>query len=288
MSQPPATRPINRIVLLSLDSLYSGLALPLLAEHFQGRIVGICLSRRFGGKYGSLWTQIKRNYSRSGLDFLVYLSLQLFLFFPMSYVAGGINRLLGRRKRVYPLRQLARKYGIPVFSTREPNSDGIVQRIRSLKPDLIVSCYFDHVIRRQLIEIPTFGVLNIHSGILPDMKGPVPNIWAVIEGHERVGATVHYVDAETLDTGPVLKVSGFERNADESALSLDCRLLRLGARLAIEAIAEIENGNARAVVQDEKAGHYFSYPTRDDLRRFYQRGGRLYRVRDFVRQFFAG
>src|SRR3989304_1542673 len=97
MSQPPATRPINRIVLLSLDSLYSGLALPLLADHFQGRIVGICLSRRFGGKYGSLWTQIKRNYSRSGLDFLVYLSLQLFLFFPMSYVAGGANPPLGRR-----------------------------------------------------------------------------------------------------------------------------------------------------------------------------------------------
>jgi len=286
MPQPPATRPINRIVLLSLDNLYPGLALPLLAEHFQGRIVGICLSRRFGGKYGSFWTQIKKYYARSGPDFLVYMSLQLLLFYPMSYLAGAINRLLGRSKRVYPLRQLGRKYGIPVFSTREPNSDGIVQRIRSLKPDLIISCYFDHVIRQRLIEIPTSGVINIHTGILPDMKGPVPNVWAVIEGHKVVGASVHYVDAETLDTGPVLKISRVERNADESALSLDCRLLCLGARLAIEATAEIESGKARAVVQDQKAGHYFSYPTRDDLRRFYQRGGRLYSFRDFVRQFF--
>jgi len=288
MSPPGTSRSIDRVVLLSLDGLYSGIALPLLAERLQGKIVGICLSRRFGGKYGSWWAQLKKNYTRSGLDFVIYGALQLALFYPMGAIAAGINRLSGRRQCVYPLRQLARVHGIPIFSTREPNNDAIVERIRSLKPDLIVVCFFDHVIRQRLIELPSCGVINIHTGLLPDMKGPVPNIWAAIEGCARVGASVHYIDAETLDTGPILKRKAIDRDPCDSVLALDCRLVRLGAELAIEAIAEIENGSARAVAQDPQAGNYFSYPTRDDLRRLRRQGGRLYRLSDFVRQFFAG
>jgi methionyl-tRNA formyltransferase len=288
MSQPQAGRPIERIVLLSLDGLYSAIALPILVEQLQGRVVGMCLSRRFGGKYGSWWTQLKKATSRSGWDFVTYTMLQLVLFYPMSALAAGLNRVLGRRRTVYPLRQLARRYGIPVFSTREPNNDAIVGRIRSLKPDLIVVCYFDHIIRRPLIEVARCGVINIHTGLLPAMRGPTPNAWSIIEGCEQVGVTVHYIDAETLDTGPVLKLRAIARDPGESVLSLDCRLVRMGAELALEAIAEIETGSARPVTQDAGAGRYFSYPTRADLRRLRQQGGRLYRMRDFVRPFFAG
>jgi methionyl-tRNA formyltransferase len=287
MSRPEVSRRIARIVLFSLDSLCAGAAVPVLAEKLPGRIVGICLSRRFGGKYGSVWVQTKKNHARSGLAFVIYFALELILFYPMSFVAQAVNRLRGRRTYLYPLRQLARQFDIPIFSTRDPNSDGIVERVRSLKPDLIVICFFDRVMGRRLIELPAFGVINIHPGLLPDNKGPVPNVWAIINGSDRVGATVHYVDGETLDTGPILKLQAIERDPDESALSLDCRLLRLGAQIAVEAIAEIENGSAHAVAQDPDAGHYYSFPTREDLKRLSRRGGRLYRLSDFVRQFFV-
>jgi methionyl-tRNA formyltransferase len=114
----------------------------------------------------------------------------------------------------------------------------------------------------------------------------VPNIWAVIDGSDQVGASVHYVDGETLDTGPVLKLEALKRDPGDSVLSLDCRLLSLGARMTIDVIADIESGSARAVPQDPGAGQYHSFPTREDLRRFSNRGGRLYRFSDFVCQFF--
>lgn len=287
MSQSKVPRQINRIIVLSLDGLYSGIALPLLVEHLQGRIVCICKSRRFGGKYGSYWGQIKKNYKRSGFRFIVYMGLQLFLFYPMSSIADRINRWRGSHKCVYPLRELARLHNIPLISTYDLNRNEFVDRLRVLKPDLIISFYFDHVLRQPMIELPSFGIINIHTGILPDIKGPFPNIWAVINGCNRVGATVHYIDTETLDTGPIIKVRQVDRDPEESTLALDCRLARLAAGLAVEAIAEIENGTAKALAQDKNAGGYFSYPTRDDLRRFRRQGGRLYRIRDFVRQFFV-
>jgi folate-dependent phosphoribosylglycinamide formyltransferase PurN len=286
MSRSEISPRIERIVLLTLDSLCAAAAVPILVEQLQGRIAAICLSRRFGGKYGSVWAQARRNYTRSGSAFLIYSALQFIMFYPMSFLAGTINRLRGRRPSFLPLRQLARRYGIPIFSTRNPNSDGIVDRIRSLDPDLIVICYFDHVVRRRLIEIPRCGVINIHPGLLPDNRGPVPNIWAVIDGRDRVGASVHYVDGETLDTGPILKLEALERDPSDSVLLLDCRLLSLGARMAVDVIADIESGAARAVPQDPGAGQYHSFPNREELRRFSERGGRLYGIFDFIRQFF--
>jgi methionyl-tRNA formyltransferase len=286
MSQPQATRPIERIVLFNLDTLNSAAALQPLFERFGGKIVCVCKSRRFGGKYGSWWTQLKRNYRRGGIAFVVYVGLQLILFDPMSRLAGAVDRLRDRPKRVYPVRELARLYGIPVVSTRDPNSDAFVQHIRSLKPDLIVSCLFDHVIRQPLIEIPSRGVINIHPGLLPDIKGPFPNVWAAILGCQQVGATVHYIDSETLDTGAIIGRRAVDRNPAESVLALDCRMLRLGIDLAIEAIADIENGSVRPLAQDKDAGAYLSYPTRADLQRLRRQGGRLYRLSDFWRQFF--
>ena len=286
MSRPQAPRPVDRIVVLSLDSLCACAAVPVLVERLPGKIVGICLSRRFGGKYGSVWAQATRNFNRSGFGFVVYTSLQTLLFYPMSFIAQAIDRLRRCPSPLYPLRQLARRNGIPIFSTRDPNNQGVVERIRSLKPDLIVICYFDRVVRRQVLEIPGCGVINVHPGLLPENRGPVPNVWAVINGSDQVGATVHYVDGETLDTGPILKSAAIARDPHESVLTLDCQLLRLGARLAAEVVTEIENGTTQETPQDPNAGRYFSFPTRADLQGFSQRGGRLYRISDFVRQFF--
>jgi folate-dependent phosphoribosylglycinamide formyltransferase PurN len=287
MSQPQATRRIERIVLFNLDMLSSAAALEPLFQRFGDRIVLIGKSRRFGGKYGSTWRQFKRNYWRGGIRFVIFISLQLFLFHPMSRLAGAINRLLRLPKHVYPLRELAQMHGISVQPTREPNTVAFVQQIRTLKPDLIVCCMFDHVIRQQLIEIPTCGVINIHPGLLPDIKGPFPNVWAAIRGNDQIGATVHYVDAETIDTGPIIKRRAIDRDPTKSVLALDCQVLRLGIELAIETIAEIEDGGVQAVEQDKGAGTYLSYPTRDDLRRLRRQGGRLYSLSDFFRQFFT-
>jgi folate-dependent phosphoribosylglycinamide formyltransferase PurN len=286
MPRSQAPQQIGRIVVLSLDSLCACAAIPVLAERLPGRIVGICLSRRFGGKYGSVWAQAKRNYHRSGFSFVVYTSLQTLLFYPMSFIAQAIDRVRRRPSPIYPLRQLARRHGIPIFSTRDPNSHGVVERIRSLKPDLIIVCYFDRVVRSRVLEIPGCGVINIHPGLLPENRGPVPNVWAIINGSDQVGATVHYVDGETLDTGPILKFAAVARDPGASVLTLDCQLLRLGAHLAVEVIDEIENGTKHETPQDPNAGRYFSFPTRKDLQGFARRGGRLYRISDFVRQFF--
>jgi folate-dependent phosphoribosylglycinamide formyltransferase PurN len=277
---------IDRIVVMNLDSLCSGTGLHRFFEHFKGRIVGIIASRRYGGKYGGFWKQTWKNYSRSGYDFVDYLGFSNFWHIPTVYITDLINNFRGKTKNVYLLSQLAKKYSVPIIYTLEPNADAIVDQIAAMKPDLIVSTCFDHVIRTRLIGVPKFGVINVHTSLLPEFRGPFPGLWQALRDCTEVGVSVHYVNNEELDVGPIIKQKKTVRSHHESVLSLDCRLYRLGIECAVEAIQDIEQGIVRAVNQNPLEGGYYSYPSKTDLLKLKSHRVPLFRRKDFLAEFF--
>lgn len=277
-------QPIRRIVLFSLDGLISAAALPRLVERLDGRVVAIVASQRYGGKYGSFQAQFVRNYRRSGWDFLNYLGLLLVWFRPALGMGRVIGRLLGRKDMACSLTALAHAHNIPIIRTREPNEEAVASRLRALEPDLFVSAYFDHIMRAPLIAIPKRGVINIHSSLLPELRGPFPAFWALLRGIQPVGVTVHAIVDEDIDTGPMLLQRPVDHRPDTSVLALDCDLMRAGADLACEAIAALEKGTARFTPQQPGAGSYQSYPSRDDVAALKKTGRRLFTLSDFLRQ----
>ena len=192
--------------------------------------------------------------------------------------------LLRRPKKVYSVRQLAKRFAIPLIYTSNPNAEDTLARIRAAKPDLIVSAYFDHVIRQELINLPTFGVINVHTSLLPDFRGPFPSLWPLIHNAERIGVSVHYINSEELDSGPIILQKTCERRADESVLGTDCRLFSEGIELVNRAIIMIEEGTVRAVAH-EKKGRYFSFPRRADLAELRRHGIPLVRLRDVISRY---
>ena len=276
---------VNRIVVMNLDSLCSATGLHRLFETFDGRIVGIIGSLRYGGKYGGFFHQAWKNYRRSGYDFFDYLGFSEFWHLPMTPIADSINAMRGTPKKVYTLKQLAAAYDVPIRYTREPNDDDVVALVRDMEPDLIVSACFDHVIRKRLIAVPKLGVINVHPALLPDYRGPFPALWQAIYGCNEVGTSVHYIDSEELDVGPIIKQKKTERLPGEFVLGLDCRLYRLGIECAIETIQDIDHGIVHAVAQDPNAGGYYAYPSRSDLQALKRQNVPLFRRKDFIAEF---
>ncbi len=267
---------IARIALLNLDSLASRPAIAALFAALPGRIGFVVASRRYGGKYGGFWRQTWRNYRRSGRRFVDYLGLDYVWYRPLAVLA----RLAGRR--CPGLRQMARAHGALYLATREPNAPEIVARLRDYAPDLVVSLHFDHVLRAAFIAVPVHGVINVHASLLPDLRGPFPAFWTLALGVPP-GVSVHAIDCETLDTGPILLQRAVAPVPGESVLSLDARLLAEGARIAAEAIALIEAGTAAARPQPAGGGRYLAYPGKAEVAALYANGGRLHRWRDAVR-----
>ncbi|MFL5311282.1 MAG: methionyl-tRNA formyltransferase, partial [Myxococcales bacterium] len=72
------------------------------------------------------------------------------------------------------------------------------------RPDLMVVFGFNWRLPREVLDLPRFGVLNVHQSALPRYRGPAPVLWAIRNGDPTIGVTVHRMD-EGFDTGPVME-----------------------------------------------------------------------------------
>lgn len=87
------------------------------------------------------------------------------------------------------------------------SSEGLGTALRGYELDLLVCFGFSWRLPPAVLKTPRYGVLNIHSSMLPEYRGPAPLLWAVRNGDTHFGVTVHRMD-EDFDTGPVLAQQG--------------------------------------------------------------------------------
>lgn len=104
------------------------------------------------------------------------------------------------------------------FWGNELDDDSIVARIKALKPDIILSVLFDYILKRNIIEIPPMGCINLHPAYLPFNKGQYPNVWSIVE-ETPAGATLHYID-EGIDTGDIISQKEVTKDFSDTGESL--------------------------------------------------------------------
>lgn len=85
--------------------------------------------------------------------------------------------------------------------------------------DLGFSCRASHILKRRFLSRFKKSVVNMHGGILPEMRGVHIACHSIIEGCEEGGGTLHYMD-EGIDTGPILAVKRFQIQVTDTAFSV--------------------------------------------------------------------
>ncbi len=156
-----------------------------------------------------------------------------------------------------------------------PNSDDGVATLRACDPDLIVSVRYRRILKSAAIEIPRHGVLNLHSGLLPEYKGVMATFWAMLNGEQELGCTFHTIVDGTVDTGPIIGLSRTPARTDWSYLANVLELYPDGCRMMVDAVRKISVGETIETSRQTGEGHYYSMPQSDDLGRFTARGLRL-------------
>ncbi len=167
------------------------------------------------------------------------------------------DRVKGRGKSIAmsDVKETALKHSLPVFQPERIREAGAVEKIRELKPDIIVVAAFGQILPKDLLEIPEHGCINIHASLLPKFRGASPIQQAIIEGEEITGVTVMQMN-EGLDTGDILFQEEISISNQETGGSLFERLSALGAKAAVRALREAEEGSLKPVPQDEEGASY--------------------------------
>ncbi|MGC9469743.1 MAG: methionyl-tRNA formyltransferase [Anaerolineae bacterium] len=136
----------------------------------------------------------------------------------------------GRKLVMSPVKEMALAEGIPVFQPASLRTMEAVEHIRAWSADVAVVAAFGQILPPSVLELPPFGVLNVHASLLPRWRGASPIQGALLAGDDVTGVTIIKLD-EGLDTGPILAMRETPIDPEESAGELESRLAQLGADL---------------------------------------------------------
>ena len=154
----------------------------------------------------------------------------------------------GRSVRASPVRQLAETANIPVLTPISPREDGFADTLAALAPDCCPVVAYGALIPRRILELPSYGWVNLHFSLLPAWRGAAPVQHAVLAGDEVTGASTFRLE-EGLDTGPVYGVVTEQVRSTDTSGDLLGRLAVAGAGLLVATLDAMQDGAVVAVPQ---------------------------------------
>jgi methionyl-tRNA formyltransferase len=173
----------------------------------------------------------------------------------------------------YSVESVARRHGVPTEHRQSVNTEEFVEQVEAHDIDVVLSVAAPEIFDTGVLTSPNWGCLNVHTAELPAYRGMMPTFWALYHGEDRIGVTVHTM-VEEIDAGEIVRQTTFPVGVSPTLDTVVRRGKRLGARLAAESIAAVEDGSV-AMQPMEGEGSYFSFPDAADRRAFLEQGGRL-------------
>ena len=157
----------------------------------------------------------------------------------------------GRGKKLVQseVKKYALKAGIKVLEYLRISRDG-VDDVKALAPDIMITAAYGQILSQEIIDIPNYGIINVHASLLPKYRGASPIQSAVMDGEEMTGVTIMQTEAG-LDTGDILGTVQTYIGEYETAGELSERLSVMGAELLLDTLRKIQNGEVKPEKQNQ-------------------------------------
>ena len=138
-----------------------------------------------------------------------------------------------------PIEEQAMDNGVPIISVPIHKSPEVMPHLEGLELDLIVFGG-TRIIRGEILDFPSDGVINSHPGLLPECRGSASPAWSVF--HDiPIGSSTHFCD-NGIDTGDLLMRREIQVKRGMTYEDLCYLTLVLAGVLMKEALMAYESG----------------------------------------------
>lgn len=128
-----------------------------------------------------------------------------------------------------PAEKFARAHQIPVFYCE---SNAMVESLLQFRYDLVAAVSYGRMIPENFLAGIKYGGINIHPSFLPQLRGPAPIHWALINRLPVTGVTCQSLHPRVFDAGRILARSEeVPITEDDNVETLRHKLAELGADL---------------------------------------------------------
>ncbi|MFK8041490.1 formyl transferase [Congregibacter sp.] len=211
--------------------------------------------------------------------------LQEMRFFEQELFKNTIEELIELQpqsgRRYLSFKELSELAEQPIRTCKNINKEQELEAFRRSAPDVALSIRFGSILREPAIEVPTLGVINLHSGLLPDYRGILTTLHSLVNQETEVGCTLHYIDSPSIDTGAIIDQRLIAVDKSKSLLWHVLQLYPSGCSMMNNAIEDLAAGkNLASTAQGPSSKPYFSLPTSEDFERLSQAGFRVWNPED--------
>lgn len=168
-------------------------------------------------------------------------------------VIAGVLVASNRPQNHILIQKMIKRVNIPFFIQPPYLSQeyrAFYNELKNTQADCLFCNSYSMLIREDILRLVNFHAFNVHASYLPFNRGPNPIQWAIINGHEYTGVTIHRMDF-SFDSGDII-------NQRKIAIPFDCTWVSLKEvvsatieKLCYFAIPEILKGKFTSHKQDE-------------------------------------
>jgi methionyl-tRNA formyltransferase len=189
----------------------------------------------------------------------------------------SITAQLWRNILELPMRKrekLIGSYGIPLIEAKSMNDPQIVQWVVDHKIDLIINMRTRCIYKKNILQAPRLGCINIHHGLLPTYRGTLCDLYALTE-KRPAGFSVHVMDKK-IDNGPILNKT-IVSTEDKDYLQYLKKTASKEAQVIVDILDYIQKHDSLPEGEPNKTESpiYTKNPTRKQIKHFRSQGYKL-------------
>lgn len=160
------------------------------------------------------------------------------------------------------VKQKALAYGLSVEQPKKFDRE-MVEKIKGLKPDLIIVVAYGKILPPEILRIPGLGCINVHASLLPKWRGASPIQNALLSGETETGVTIMLMD-EGMDTGDILAQKKISIDSNETKNDLISRLTKEGKNLLLKTVPLLVERKISPSPQDDSRSTLCQLVERED------------------------
>jgi methionyl-tRNA formyltransferase len=177
--------------------------------------------------------------------------------FKVALVITQVDKPAGRKMQLTapPIKSKANELGLDVYQPYNINDADSLKKIKNAKADMIVLMAYGQILKKEILEMPVHGCINIHASILPKYRGASPIQQSLLRGDNETGISIMRME-EKMDTGPVFAMETIKLKDDDNAETLHKKLADLTASATPDILYEIANDELAPKPQDDEKATY--------------------------------
>lgn len=219
---------------------------------------------------------LRKGMNQGTAFYVLYMLLEVYGLKIANCIHYFFKRLGLRNKHARGVFNHAKKAGIPIIKLSNINRRDAIRAIQLYNPDLVLCIRPGQILKNKLIaSCPR--ILNLHCTFLPKYRG-IGGIFQALSNKEKeLGCTVHVIDSEKVDAGPIIVQKKIPTDDSSSLLKWTIKLYEEAQDLILQAI------NQKSGVDRIQSGEssYFSWPQKTDLQRYLSTGRKIFTISDF-------